>query len=80
MPCNEGRRHRDVTCINDEQTELEESECAGKTKPANQEICDMGPCISNWFVSEWNDLVSFGFGFGFFQFKTHILFPYFMKI
>ncbi|XP_071793929.1 thrombospondin type-1 domain-containing protein 4-like isoform X1 [Asterias amurensis] len=57
-PCNEGRRHRDVTCINDEQTELEESECAGKTKPANQEICDMGPCISNWFVSEWNDLCS----------------------
>ncbi|XP_038072940.1 thrombospondin type-1 domain-containing protein 4-like [Patiria miniata] len=60
MPCGEGRRQREVRCVSDAQEGLDESACADKqlSKPRSEEACDMGPCVSNWFVSEWNDLCS----------------------
>ncbi|XP_022095859.1 thrombospondin type-1 domain-containing protein 4-like isoform X2 [Acanthaster planci] len=60
VPCGEGRRQREVRCVDEAREELDESACTDKqlSKPRTEETCDRGPCVSNWFVSEWNDLCS----------------------
>lgn len=56
--CGLGTRHREVTCKTPE-GQVPDHRCEVRSKPSNQELCDMGSCATDtWFFSAWEDRCS----------------------
>ncbi|ELV10762.1 ADAMTS-like protein 4 [Tupaia chinensis] len=53
--CGRGQRNRQVRCVGNNGDEVSEQECAsGPPRPPSKEACDMGPCTTAWFHSDWS--------------------------
>ncbi|XP_032216710.1 ADAMTS-like protein 4 isoform X3 [Mustela erminea] len=63
--CGRGQRSRQVRCVGSNGDEVNERECAsGPPRPPSREACDMGPCTTAWFHSDWNSKCSAECGTG----------------
>lgn len=63
VPCGRGQRSRGVRCVGGADETLGETDCSDSKPPDNEE-CDMGPCVSGWFYSEWGSKCSVDCGLG----------------
>ncbi|XP_012667210.1 ADAMTS-like protein 4 [Otolemur garnettii] len=63
--CGRGHRSRQVRCVGNNGDKVSEQECAlGPSKPPSREACDMGPCTTAWFHSDWSSKCSAECGTG----------------
>ncbi|XP_077012241.1 ADAMTS-like protein 4 isoform X2 [Tamandua tetradactyla] len=63
--CGRGQRRRQVRCVGDTGAEVSERECtSGPPRPPSREACDMGPCSTAWFHSDWSSKCSAECGTG----------------
>ncbi|XP_006861438.1 PREDICTED: ADAMTS-like protein 4 [Chrysochloris asiatica] len=63
--CGRGQRSRQVHCVGKNGDEVSEQECmSGPPKPPSREACNMGPCITAWFHSDWSSKCSAECGTG----------------
>lgn len=63
--CGRGQRSRQVRCVGNNGDEVSEQECAsGPPRPPSREACDMGPCTTAWFHSDWSSKCSAECGTG----------------
>ncbi|XP_058516185.1 ADAMTS-like protein 4 [Ochotona princeps] len=63
--CGRGHRSRQVRCVGSNGDAVSERECAsGSPKPPSREACDMGPCTTAWFHSDWSSKCSAECGTG----------------
>ncbi|XP_032010671.1 ADAMTS-like protein 4 isoform X3 [Hylobates moloch] len=63
--CGRGQRSRQVRCVGNNGDEVSEQECAsGPPQPPSREACDMGPCTTAWFHSDWSSKCSAECGTG----------------
>ncbi|XP_048213236.1 ADAMTS-like protein 4 [Perognathus longimembris pacificus] len=63
--CGRGQRSRQVRCVGNNGDEVSEQECAsGPPQPPSREACDMGPCATAWFHSDWSTKCSAECGTG----------------
>ncbi|XP_075417434.1 ADAMTS-like protein 4 [Tenrec ecaudatus] len=63
--CGRGQRSRQVRCVGSSGDEVSERECMlGPPKPHSREACDMGPCTTAWFHSDWSSKCSAECGTG----------------
>ncbi|XP_062897718.1 thrombospondin type-1 domain-containing protein 4 [Mobula hypostoma] len=64
VPCGVGQRRRRIRCVSNQGDVVGEDECSGKQKPTESEACDMGPCVSAWFHTNWGSQCSVACGVG----------------
>ncbi|XP_073904284.1 ADAMTS-like protein 4 [Castor canadensis] len=63
--CGRGQRSRQVRCVGNSGDEVSKQECAsGPPQPPSREACDMGPCTTAWFHSDWSSKCSAECGTG----------------
>ncbi|XP_017525731.1 ADAMTS-like protein 4 isoform X12 [Manis javanica] len=63
--CGRGQRSRQVRCVGNNGDEVREQECTpGPPRPPSRETCDMGPCTTAWFHSDWSSKCSAECGIG----------------
>ncbi|XP_075834253.1 ADAMTS-like protein 4 isoform X1 [Microtus pennsylvanicus] len=63
--CGRGQRSRQVRCVGSNGDEVSKQECAsGPPPPPSREACDMGPCTTAWFHSDWSSKCSAECGTG----------------
>nr|XP_021506195.1 ADAMTS-like protein 4 isoform X3 [Meriones unguiculatus] len=63
--CGRGQRSRQVRCVGNNGDEVSRQECAsGPPPPPSREACDMGPCTTAWFYSDWSSKCSAECGTG----------------
>ncbi|KAK5862231.1 hypothetical protein PBY51_017649 [Eleginops maclovinus] len=58
VDCGVGRRTRSVHCISDQGNEVNEKECSSRARPQGSEECNMGPCVTNWYFTDWSNTCS----------------------
>lgn len=58
MDCGVGRRTRSVRCVSDEGSIVNDKECNSRIRPQESEECNMGPCVTNWYFTNWSKTVS----------------------
>ncbi|KAM4862103.1 ADAMTS-like protein 4 isoform 1-T2 [Thomomys bottae] len=53
--CGRGQRSRQVRCVGSNGDEVSKQACASSApQPPSREACDMGPCATAWFHSDWS--------------------------
>ncbi|KAL1772521.1 hypothetical protein HispidOSU_023255 [Sigmodon hispidus] len=63
--CGRGQKSRRVRCVGNNGEEVSEQECvSGPPRPPSREACDMGPCTTAWFHSDWSPKCSAECGTG----------------
>ncbi|KAM5256430.1 ADAMTS-like protein 4 [Ctenodactylus gundi] len=63
--CGRGQRSRQVRCVGSNGDQVSERECtSGPPRPPSREACDMGPCATAWFHSDWSSKCSAECGTG----------------
>ncbi|XP_033957715.1 LOW QUALITY PROTEIN: ADAMTS-like protein 4 [Pseudochaenichthys georgianus] len=58
VDCGVGRRTRSVLCVSDQGNEVNEKECSTGASPQGSEECNMGPCVTNWYFTDWSNTCS----------------------
>ncbi|KAI5106007.1 thrombospondin type-1 domain-containing protein 4-like isoform X1 [Silurus meridionalis] len=58
VDCGAGKRTRNVRCVSDRGSEVSDSECNARIRPQRSEDCHMGPCVSNWYFTDWTNTCS----------------------
>uniref|UniRef100_A0A7N6C5N7 PLAC domain-containing protein n=1 Tax=Anabas testudineus TaxID=64144 RepID=A0A7N6C5N7_ANATE len=58
VDCGVGRRTRSVRCVSDEGSAVNEKECNSRARPHGTEECNMGPCVTNWYFTDWSKTCS----------------------
>ncbi|MEQ2272578.1 hypothetical protein XENORESO_000987 [Xenotaenia resolanae] len=58
VDCGVGRRTRGVRCISDQGSIVNDNECNSRLRPDGSEECNMGPCVTNWYFTEWSNTCS----------------------
>uniref|UniRef100_A0AAV2MCH2 PLAC domain-containing protein n=1 Tax=Knipowitschia caucasica TaxID=637954 RepID=A0AAV2MCH2_KNICA len=58
VDCGVGSRSRSVRCVSEEGGEVNDKECNTRLKPLGSEECNMGPCVTNWYFSDWSQTCS----------------------
>ncbi|KAK7886027.1 hypothetical protein WMY93_025648 [Mugilogobius chulae] len=58
VDCGVGKRTRSVRCVSEEGSEVNDRECNSRLKPQGSEECNMGPCVTNWYFSDWSQACS----------------------
>ncbi|KAM9309469.1 thrombospondin type-1 domain-containing protein 4 [Pholidichthys leucotaenia] len=58
VDCGVGRRTRSVRCVSDQGSVVNEQECNSRLRPDGSEECNMGPCVTNWYFTEWSTTCS----------------------
>lgn len=53
VDCGVGSRTRSVRCVSEEGSVVNDKECNSRLKPQGSEECNMGPCVTNWYFSDW---------------------------
>ncbi|XP_060676616.1 thrombospondin type-1 domain-containing protein 4-like [Hemiscyllium ocellatum] len=64
VPCGVGQRKRSIRCVSNQGNVVGEGECSAKQKPTDSEACDMGPCVTSWFYTDWSHKCSVDCGLG----------------
>lgn len=47
-----------MRCISDQGSVVNEKECNSRARPQGSEECNMGPCVTNWYFTDWSNTVS----------------------
>ncbi|KAG7335489.1 hypothetical protein KOW79_000182 [Hemibagrus wyckioides] len=58
VDCGAGKRTRNVRCVSDHGDVVGDGECNSRLRPQRSEDCHMGPCVSNWYFTDWTDTCS----------------------
>lgn len=58
VDCGVGRRTRSVRCVSDQGSIVNDKECNSRARPQGSEECNMGPCVTNWYFTNWSHTVS----------------------
>uniref|UniRef100_A0A3P9PV10 PLAC domain-containing protein n=1 Tax=Poecilia reticulata TaxID=8081 RepID=A0A3P9PV10_POERE len=58
VDCGMGRRTRSVRCVSDQGSIVNDNECNSRLRPDGSEECNMGPCVTNWYYTEWSNTCS----------------------
>ncbi|KAF5886583.1 ADAMTS-like protein 4, partial [Clarias magur] len=58
VDCGAGKRTRRVRCVNDNGGIVKDVECNSRLRPQGSEDCHMGPCVSNWYFTDWTNTCS----------------------
>lgn len=58
VDCGLGRRTRSVRCVSDQGSVVNDKECNSRLRPQGTEECNMGPCVTNWYFTNWSNNVS----------------------
>ncbi|XP_038140219.1 thrombospondin type-1 domain-containing protein 4 [Cyprinodon tularosa] len=58
VDCGVGRRTRAVRCVSDQGSVVNDNECNARLRPDGSEECNMGPCVTNWYFTEWSNTCS----------------------
>ncbi|XP_022612460.1 ADAMTS-like protein 4 isoform X2 [Seriola dumerili] len=55
VDCGLGRRTRGVRCVSDQGSVVNDKECNSRLRPQGSEECNMGPCVTNWYFTDWSN-------------------------
>ncbi|XP_026858903.2 ADAMTS-like protein 4 [Electrophorus electricus] len=58
VDCGVGKRTRNVRCVSNHGNEVNEVECNSRLRPQGSEDCHMGPCVTNWYFTDWTNTCS----------------------
>ncbi|XP_073341029.1 thrombospondin type-1 domain-containing protein 4 [Pagrus major] len=58
VDCGVGRRTRSVRCLSDQGNIVNDKECSSRARPQGSEECNMGPCVTNWYFTNWSNTCS----------------------
>ncbi|XP_030605999.1 thrombospondin type-1 domain-containing protein 4 [Archocentrus centrarchus] len=58
VDCGVGRRTRSVRCVSDQGDVVNDKECNSRARPQGSEECNMGPCVTNWYFTDWSKTCS----------------------
>lgn len=58
VDCGIGRRTRSIRCVSEEGSVVNEKECNSRQRPQGSEECNMGPCVTNWYFTDWSHTCS----------------------
>lgn len=58
VDCGVGKRTRSVRCVSDHGNTVNDRECNDRLRPQRSEDCHMGPCVTNWYFTDWTNTVS----------------------
>uniref|UniRef100_A0A3Q3QDS7 PLAC domain-containing protein n=1 Tax=Monopterus albus TaxID=43700 RepID=A0A3Q3QDS7_MONAL len=58
VDCGVGRRTRSVRCVSDQGSIVNDKECNSRLRPQGTEECNMGPCVTNWYFTDWSSTCS----------------------
>ncbi|TRY53811.1 hypothetical protein DNTS_002771 [Danionella cerebrum] len=58
VDCGSGKRTRNVRCVSNHGNTVSDRECNARLRPMNSEDCHMGPCVTNWYFSDWSKTCS----------------------
>lgn len=47
-----------MLCVSDQGNEVNEKECSTGASPQGSEECNMGPCVTNWYFTDWSNTCS----------------------
>ena len=47
-----------MRCLSDQGSVVNEKECSSRVRPQGSEECNMGPCVTNWYFTDWSNTVS----------------------
>lgn len=47
-----------MRCITDQGSIVNDKECNSRARPQGSEECNMGPCVTNWYFTNWSKTVS----------------------
>ncbi|XP_060936459.1 thrombospondin type-1 domain-containing protein 4 [Limanda limanda] len=53
VDCGVGRRTRGVRCVSDQGSLVNDVDCNSGLRPQRSEECNMGPCVTNWYFTDW---------------------------
>lgn len=49
-----------MRCVSDQGNIVNDKECNSRARPQGSEECNMGPCVTNWYFTDWSSSVSPG--------------------
>lgn len=58
VDCGMGKRTRNVRCVSDHGSVVNDKECNARLRPQGSEDCHMGPCVTNWYFTVWSNTCS----------------------
>ncbi|XP_068179009.1 thrombospondin type-1 domain-containing protein 4 [Antennarius striatus] len=58
VDCGLGRRTRSVRCVTNQGSIVNDKECSSRARPQGSEECNMGPCVTNWYFTNWSNTCS----------------------
>uniref|UniRef100_A0A6Q2WW13 PLAC domain-containing protein n=1 Tax=Esox lucius TaxID=8010 RepID=A0A6Q2WW13_ESOLU len=58
VDCGMGKRTRNVRCVSDHGSVVNDKECNARLRPQGSEDCHMGPCVTNWYFTGWSNTCS----------------------
>ncbi|KAI1885902.1 hypothetical protein AGOR_G00208540 [Albula goreensis] len=58
VDCGVGKRTRNVRCVSDHGNVVNDRECNSRLRPQGSEDCHMGPCVTNWYFTDWTHVCS----------------------
>lgn len=47
-----------MSCVSDQGDVVSDKECNSRVRPQGSEECNMGPCVTNWYFTDWSKTVS----------------------
>ncbi|XP_051999919.1 ADAMTS-like protein 4 isoform X2 [Xyrauchen texanus] len=64
VDCGVGKKSRSVRCVSNHGSIVNDRECNDRLRPQQTEDCHMGPCVTNWYFSDWTHTCSAACGPG----------------
>ncbi|XP_062394083.1 ADAMTS-like protein 4 isoform X2 [Sardina pilchardus] len=58
VDCGMGKRIRNVRCVSNQGDIVSDGECNVRLRPQGSEDCHMGPCVTNWYFTDWTNTCS----------------------
>ncbi|KAG5271102.1 hypothetical protein AALO_G00175900 [Alosa alosa] len=58
VDCGMGKRTRNVRCVSNQGDIMSDGECNARLRPQRSEDCHMGPCVTNWYFTDWTNTCS----------------------
>lgn len=58
VDCGVGKIIRSVRCVSDHGNTVNDRECSDRLRPQRTEDCHMGPCVTNWYFTDWTNTCS----------------------
>ncbi|KAJ8289982.1 hypothetical protein GJAV_G00007410 [Gymnothorax javanicus] len=58
VDCGVGKRTRNVRCVSNQGSVVNDQECNSRLRPQGSEECHMGPCVTNWYFTDWSNICS----------------------